>query len=264
MRTCVSTIGALLLVVFAYATSADAQDAQEESIAVERVSANELATAINAWSGGAQWWECGAPIKSRAERSAEYAREFMRVAEANKLSPLMMAAIVEQESGYDECQVGKNTRDRVGLPMHPSYEKVQAELGTSERRRAHGVNYFDAGAAQFLWPRASNFNATNGVPLRDVLDEAWSIDMLGRTLSIFRRNAMTDRPGGYVFMTKTGRAVRVPAEAGFFIHHNSPGAQNHQYFWSVRSRGLRLLKAIQAQRGLAKAAFLLARPFRTS
>jgi hypothetical protein len=260
MRICVSVIGISLLAIFANATPAHAQ----ESPGLEKVTVTELATAIDAWSNGAQWWECGTPIKSRSERSTEYASEFFRVAEASKLSPLMMAAIVEQESGYDECQVGKNTRDRVGLPMHPSYENVAAELGTKEKRRAHGVNYFDAGAAQFLWPRASNFNATDGVSLRDVMDEAWSIGALGRTLSIFRQNAMADRPNGYTFKTTGGRAVHVPAESGFFIHHNSPNASNHRYFWSVRSRGLRLLKSIQEQRGIQKAASVLIRPLQRS
>lgn len=260
MRTCDSVVGIFLLVIFTNTTPAHAQ----EETGIGQITAAELAAAINDWSGGAQWWECGAPIKTRPERSAEYANEFIRVSGANKLSPLMLAAIVEQESGYDECQVGKNTRDRVGLPMHPSYENVLAELGTKEKRRAHGVSYFDAGAAQFLWPRASNFNATDGIPLRDVMDESWSIETLGKTLSIFRYNALADRPNGYTFRTKEGRAVHVSAEAGFFIHHNSPGATNHQYFWSVRSRGLRLLKSIQGQRGLQKAASLLVRPFSRS
>ena len=257
MKTWVSVTVAFLLVIFTDTTPATAQGSQ----GLENVTIPELAQAINSWSNGAQWWECGAPIKTRVERSAEYASEFMRIASAEKLSPLMMAAIVEQESGYDECQVGKPTRDKVGLPMHPTYENVYAELGTKERRRAHGVKFFDAGAAQFLWPRASNFNATDGVPLRDVMDEAWSIGTLGRTLSVFRQNALADRPSGYTFRTKEGRIVRVPPDAGFFIHHNSPNASNDQYFWSVRSRGLRLLKSIQEQRGLAKAAALLVRPF---
>lgn len=257
MRTWVSVVAILVCGIFANATPVHAQ----ETSGLGKITVVELATAIDAWSGGAQWWECGTQVKARVERSVEYASEFVRVADASKLSPLMMAAIVEQESGYDECQVGKNTRDRVGLPMHPSYENVAAELGTLEKRRAHGVNYFDAGAAQFLWPRASNFGATNGVPLRDVMDEVWSIEMLGQNLSVFRRNAMSDRPDGYTFRTKDGRRVQVAAEAGFFIHHNSPNASNHQYFWSVRSRGLRLLKSIQEQRGIRKAASLLVRPF---
>lgn len=260
MKTYVNVVGIFFLVIFANATPVHAQ----ETSGLEKITVAELATAIDAWSGGAQWWECGTPIKVRAERSMEYASEFIRIAEASKLSPLMMAAIVEQESGYDECQVGKNTRDRVGLPMHPSYENVAAELGTKEKRRAHGVHYFDAGAAQFLWPRASNFGATDGVPLRDVMDEAWSIEMLGQTLSIFRVNALADRPDGYTFRTKNGHSIHVAAEAGFFIHHNSPSASNHQYFWSVRSRGLRLLKSIQEQRGIQKAASLLVRPFSRS
>lgn len=260
MKTRVSVTGVFLLVIFTATKPAAAQESQ----GIENITVQELAQAINSWSNGAQWWECGAPIKARPERSVEYAREFMRVASSSKLSPLMMAAIVEQESGYDECQVGKNTRDRVGLPMHPSYENVLAELGTKEKRRSHGVSYFDAGAAQFLWPRASNFNATDGVPLRDVMDEAWSIEMLGKTLSVFRYNALSGRPNGYTFRTREGRSVHVSAEAGFFIHHNSPGATNHQYFWSVRSRGLRLLKSIQEQRGMQKAAAILLRPTRHS
>jgi len=217
----------------------------EEAQGIGNITTTELAAAINAWSGDAQWWECGTPVKNRTNRAMEYAQQFMQGGENNNVSPLMMAAVVEQESGYDQCQVGKRTRDLVGLPFHPTYESVAAELGSSEKRRSHGVHYFDAGAAQFLWPRASAFNATDGVPLREVMSSTWSINTLGITLGIYRKNALVDRPNGYAFRTKTGRSVKVSAEAGFFIHHNSPSASNHQYFWSVRSRGVRLLKAIQ-------------------
>ena len=232
----------------------------EESQSLGNITVTELAAAINAWSGVAQWWECGAPVKTRTERSMEYAQLFTQASETNKVSSLMMAAIVEQESGYDECQVGKRTRDLVGLPMHPSYEKVAAELGTREKRISHGINYFDAGAAQFLWPRASAFNATAGVPLREVMSSIWSINTLGETLGIYRKNALVERPDGYTFRTSEGRQMHVSAEAGFFIHHNSPNASNHQYFWTVRSRGLRLLKAIQDLRTGQKSAAVLFRP----
>lgn len=232
----------------------------EESQSVEKITVSELATAINAWAGDAQWWECGAPIKTRQERALEYANEFATVAENHHLSSLMMAAIVEQESGYDQCQVGGPTRQRVGLSRHPSYEEVYAELGTREKRRAKGISYFDAGAAQFLWPRASAFNATDGVPLKEVMTSAWSIATLGSTLSVYRQTALDKRRNGYTFRTSSGKSVHVSAEAGFFIHHNSPNASNHQYFWSVRSRGLRLLKVIQEMRSATKAASIL-RPF---
>lgn len=232
----------------------------EESQSVEKITVNELAAAINAWAGDAQWWECGAPIRAREERALEYAKTFVANAENNSLSPLMMAAIVEQESGYDQCQVGGPTRQRVGLSRHPSYEEVYAELGTKEKRRAKGISYFDAGVAQFLWPRASAFNATEGVPLKEVMTAEWSIATLGSTLSVYRRNALEKRQNGYTFRTSSGKSVRVSAEAGFFIHHNSPNASNHQYFWSVRSKGLRLLKVIQERRAAVKAANVL-RPF---
>jgi hypothetical protein len=232
----------------------------EESEGVGNITANELAAAIDAWSGEAQWWECGAPVKTRRERSMEYAQRFVKASEINGVSSLMLAAVVEQESGYDECQVGKRTRDLVGLPMHPTYEGVAAELGTREKRRAYGISYFDAGAAQFLWPRASSFNATDGVPLRDVMSSEWSISTLGITLGMYRKNALATRPNGYTFRTNKGRSVHVSAEAGFVIHHNSPDASNHRYFWSVRSRGVRLLKVIQDLRAGQKAASALFRP----
>jgi hypothetical protein len=248
------------MVFFLLMTSPKYSDA-EEAQSVVNVTVGELAAAINAWSGDAQWWECGAPIKTRSERSMEYAQQFVQVAETSKVSSLMLAAVVEQESGYDECQVGKKTRDLVGLPMHPTYESVAAELGTKEKRRLRGISYFDAGAAQFLWPRASAFNATDGVPLRDVMSSDWSIDTLGETLGIYRKNALATRPNGYTFRTSEGRQVHVSAEAGFVIHHNSPDASNHRYFWSVRSRGMRLLKVIQDLRAGQKTAAVLFRPF---
>ena len=232
----------------------------EESESVGSITTTELAAAIDAWSGAAQWWECGVPVKTRRERSMEYAQRFAKAAETNGVSSLMLAAVVEQESGYDECQVGKRTRDLVGLPFHPTYEGVAAELGTREKRRAHGISYFDAGAAQFLWPRASSFNATDGVPLRDVMSSEWSIDTLGVTLGAHRKNALTTRPNGYTFRTSKGRSVHVSTEAGFVIHHNSPDASNHRYFWSVRSRGVRLLKVIQDLRAGQKAVSVLFQP----
>lgn len=232
----------------------------EESQGIGDVTVAELAAAINAWSGEAQWWECGAPVKTRTERATEYAKRFMQAGEINKVSSLMMAAVVEQESGYDQCQVGKRTRDLVGLSFHPTYESVAAELGTREKRASHGISYFDAGAAQFLWPRASAFNATNGVPLREVMNSEWSIGTLGETLGIYRKNALSTRPNGYIFRTSKGRTVQVSAEAGFFIHHNSPNASNHQYFWSVRTKGMRLLKAIQDLRTNRRVVMVLFRP----
>ena len=232
----------------------------EEAQGIGNVTVVELAAAINAWSGEAQWWECGAPVKTRMERATEYAKRFTQAGETNKVSSLMMAAVVEQESGYDQCQVGKRTRDLVGLSFHPTYESVAAELGTKEKRASHGIRYFDAGAAQFLWPRASAFNATDGVPLREVMNSEWSIGTLGETLGIYRKNALSTRPNGYAFRTSKGRAVQVSAEAGFFIHHNSPNASNHQYFWSVRTKGMRLLKAIQDFRTSRQAVMRLFRP----
>jgi len=232
----------------------------EEAPQPEKITVNELAGAINAWAGDAQWWECGASIKVRRERSFEYAKAFVATAEKNHLSSLMLAAIVEQESGYDQCQVGRPTRERVGLPMHPSYDQVFTELGTKQKRASRGVSYFDAGAAQFLWPRASAFNATDGVSLRDVMTADWSISTLGETLSVYRQNALEKRSNGYTFRTSSGKSIHVSAESGFFIHHNSPNASNHQYFWSVRSKGLRLMKAIQDIRAGSKAASFL-RPF---
>ena len=214
------------------------------------VTVEELAQAIDSWTGGGQWWECGSKVDDRQARSMEYAQQFIDVAKTRKISPVMMSAIVEHESGYDQCQVGKRTKDIVGLPAHPTYKQVKRELGTKELRRRHGIRYFDAGAAQFLWPCASAYNITKSVPLRDVLSMDWSINSLGETLAIHRDNALARRADGYVFLTPTKRRpVHVSAEQGFFIHHNSPNATNHTYFWNVRAKGMRLWKKILELRG---------------
>jgi len=215
-----------------------------------KVTVEELAQAIDSWSDGVQWRECGKRIIDRQDRSAEYAQEFIKVAKTYNLSPVMMSAIVEQESGYDECQVGKGTKDLVGLPVHPTYKQINRELGTREQRRRYGIRYFDAGAAQFLWPCATAWDVTKNIPLREVLSMEWSIENLGQTLDMHRSSALRRRSGGYVFLTPTKkRRVFVPAEKGFFIHHNSPSATNHSYFWNVRARGMRLWKKILEVRG---------------
>jgi len=215
------------------------------SLAESSVTADELAQAINSWSKGAQWRECGRRIENREERAAEYAEQFIEVAKSYKLSPVMMSAIVEQESGYDECQIGKNTKDRVGLPNHPTYNQIAKTLGTKELRKSYGVDYFDAGAAQFLWPCASAYDITKYIPLSDVLSMEWSIETLGETLSRHRNNAIYDRPQGYIFLSPTKhRPIHVAPDKGFFIHHNSPNATNHRYFWNVRARGKRLWRKI--------------------
>lgn len=214
------------------------------------VTVEELAYAINSWSNGVQWRECGKRIVDRQERAAEYANKFVEVANTYKLSPIMMAGIVEQESGYDECQVGKGTKDTVGLPVHPSYRQIKSKLGTKELRRSYGIRYFDAGAAQFLWPCATAWDITKNIPLRDVLSMEWSIENLGQTLDMHRTSALRRRSGGYIFLTPTkNRRVFVAAEKGFFIHHNSPSATNHSYFWNVRARGIRIWKKILEVRG---------------
>lgn len=213
--------------------------------ASSKVTVEELAHAIDSWSDGVQWWECGKRIDDRQARSGEYAQKFIDVAKTYKLSPIMMSAMVEQESGYDECQVGKSTKDIVGLPAHPTYKQIKGELGTKELRRRHGIRYFDAGAAQFLWPCASAYNITKYISLRDVLSMDWSIENLGQTLALHRDNALTRRPEGYIFFSPTKRRpIRVATGQGFFIHHNSPNATNHSYFWNVRARGMRLWKRI--------------------
>jgi hypothetical protein len=215
------------------------------SYAESTVNANELAQAINSWTKGSQWRECGRRIKNREERATEYANKFIEVAKNYKLSPVMMSAIVEQESGYDECQIGKNTKDHVGLPVYPTYKQIALTLGTKALRKMHGIDYFDAGAAQFLWPCASAYDITKHIPLSDVLSMEWSIEALGKTLARHRDDALSSRPRGYIFLTPTKHLpIRVSADKAFFIHHNSPNATNHRYFWNVRARGKRLWEKI--------------------
>lgn len=227
---------AVILCLFLLSGSAHAESS---------VKASELAQAINSWSEGVQWRECGKRIKNREERSTEYAERFIEVAKNHKLSPVMMSAIVEQESGYDECQVGKGTKEQVGLPVHPTYKQIATKLGTRAVRKKHGIRYFDAGAAQFLWPCASAYDITKHIPLSDVLSMEWSIESLGQTLSMHRDNALARRPRGYVFLTPTKRRpIRISSDKGFFIHHNSPNATNHRYFWNVRAHGMRLWRKI--------------------
>lgn len=243
------TIATFVTLSTCYSSSAGAQ---EEQIAeYHGVTVNELAYAIISAFGNVAWWECGKAMdqpQDREARAATYAKTFIERASEKRISPVLMAAIVEQESTYDECALGKRARDRAKLPMHPSYDQTYAELGTREKRSRYGLQHIEVGAAQYMWPRASMDGQEDSVSLRQAMTMDWSIGNLGRSLVSYRDRALSSRPQGFTFVNTKGRSVVVPAGFGFFVYHNSSTGNNDRYFFTIRSRGSRIMKAIDRHR----------------
>lgn len=229
--------------------------AQEEEKTItegyQGITVDELAYAISSAFGNVAWWECGKAMDQMQDREARarvYATTFIERASQRKLSPILMAAIVEQESTYDECALGKKARDRAKLPMHPSYDQTYAELGTKEKRNHYGLRYIEVGAAQYMWPRASMDGREESVSLKQAMTMDWSIGNLGRSLVSYRDRARAIRPHGFTFMNSKRRPVLVPVDFGFFVYHNSSAGNNDRYFFTIRSRGSRIVKAIDRHR----------------
>jgi len=204
---------------------------------------DELGGAIEAWAGDHTWYECGEALQgeARKSRAQQYARYFKRVADKYKVPTIFLSSIVEQESGYDECAIGFVARQKAELPAHPTYTEVKRKLGYPWTRKRYGISYFDVGAAQFLWPRGSYKNITKGVELRDVMSMEWSVDTLGKMLVEYRAYAQDYYSRGYHFRNSRGYYKRIPPQFGYFIHHNSPDASNHQYYFNVRRKAKRIL-----------------------
>jgi hypothetical protein len=215
------------------------------------VTVDELAYAIRSAFGNVAWWECGKAMDQPQDiesRSVVYAKTFIERAREKRVSPVMMTAIVEQESTYDECALGKRARDRAKLPMHPSYDQTYAELGTKEKRSRYGLHHIEVGAAQYMWPRASMDGQQEAVSLRQAMTMDWSIGNLGRSLASYLDRALSSRPQGFTFVNAKRRPVLVPANFGYFVYHNSSTGDNDRYFFTIKSRGSRIMKAIDRYR----------------
>jgi hypothetical protein len=257
-HSCVFGVSCFVLIVLSIFHSFNSIAQAEETNATDEyrgVTVDELAYAIRSAFGDVSWWECGKSMdqpQDRESRSVVYAKTFIERAREKRVSPVMMAAIVEQESTYDECAIGKRARDRAKLPMHPSYDQTYAELGTKEKRSHYGLRYIEVGAAQYMWPRASIDGQQEAVSLRQAMTMDWSIGNLGRSLVSYRDRALSSRPHGFTFVNSKRRPVVVPAGFGFFVFHNSSSGDNDRYFFTIKSRGNRIMKAIDHYRADAE------------
>lgn len=192
----------------------------------------ELAGAINAWTGPSKyvnWFECGTK-ENRFQRSREYASAIIQASKLYKHRPSIVAAILEQESGYDRCQVGRPSRRVAGLPIHPSKAQVVKAYGTAKARKKNRVTRVDVGAAQFLWPYGAPYGVTNDVELGTVLTLSWTVDALGRTLAKHRERTKGRERYGSRFLS--------PIDYYWTLHHSYKMSRN--YYANVSRRAKRL------------------------
>lgn len=206
------------------------------------VTESALACAIDSWTNGARWFECGSP-DGREDRAREYAKLILKSSARYGHDPLVLAGIIEQESGFDRCQIGRPSRRSAQLPLHPTREQVLQAFGSIQARRKARVTRVDAGPAQFLWPYGSAFSATEGVTLDKVLDLAWSLDTLGWTLDRHRELALKRGSVTHGFH-------RLPPDDTYWTRHNTGSGFSPRYYSNVTRRVRRLsAKTEDCERG---------------
>ena len=152
---------------------------------------NTLAEAIAGWSGRFRWFECGEPYTEDEAliRAREYANVIIREADKEDHPIVMLASVIEQESGYDRCSVGRQARRKAGLPAHPTEAQIVRQLGDRRSRSRSNVVRFDAGVAQFMWPGGIIDELVEDSTIHDVLDMEWSVSALALALSHYREYA---------------------------------------------------------------------------
>jgi len=202
----------------------------------------KLSRAINAWTGPSKyvnWFECGSKT-DREERANEYASLIFHVSGRGNHDPSIVAAILEQESGYDRCQVGGPTRRSAGLPVHPTKAAVIELFGTEKARKARRVSRLDLGAAQFLWPYGAPYRVTEGVPIEKPLSLDWTIEALGMTLTKHRESAKR--------RVSVFNKVLLPNDYYWTYHHTGYNFSK-SYYGNVIRRANRLARSCNENNG---------------
>ena len=191
---------------------------------------SELVCAIKQWSGSAPWWECGVKVTvgstEHEQLAALYADQLYDASSWYRHYPYLLSGLVQQESGFDRCQIGRPSRKAAGLVQHPTQEQVLSRF----KNMRHGRRV-DAGLAQFLWPWGSPYGVTEGVGLEQVLGLKWSVDALGYTLDRGRRTARGTK--------RDGLRVLQPSE-WYFVRHRTPYGWSGRYYHAVTSKAERL------------------------
>jgi hypothetical protein len=158
-------------------------------------SAPDLGTGILRWklaTANGLWWSCGEAQKNPEIIANEIAQTIKQETMFRKLNPWELAAIMAKESKFDECAIGKGTRDwayEKGL-LKPSRQTISHNredilkvLGNpawkQEQRKA------DLGIAQMMWPTVYSHNP------RDLLYRSSSIRIAAEELA--KRRSIHER-----------------------------------------------------------------------
>ena len=117
---------------------------------------------MEAWKragASGRWWSCGVAQEDGAAIAAELGQSIEQEATAQGLNPWGLAAVIAKESKFDECALGKKSRDlgysegilkRNRLTISHTAEDVLAVLG-SKRWKAE-VGKADLGLPQVMYP----------------------------------------------------------------------------------------------------------------
>ena len=124
--------------------------------------AQRLASGMESWKragASGRWWSCGVAQENGSAIAKELAEDIVENSAAHNLNPWGLAGVIAKESKFDECALGKKSRDlgyAMGVLKHNKLtishtaEDVLAVLAT--KRWKDEVGKADLGLPQVMYP----------------------------------------------------------------------------------------------------------------
>jgi len=237
------------------------------------------------------WYECGKKIKQAdiEERAREYSGaiigsvESVRISTGFYVDPIVVRAIVYQESSDDACAVGTQEISRLSKALGKSpgrneirrhirkwslaskgsrlwclkhgigFEDCRKEYLKENHPRYAGIDGWDIGATQFRWPSSSlskrsvmlpTFRRVTGISIDELLDYEVSIHLLVENLAYYYK---TCRKHKHWIKNRSGqRERRLKTIDAYYVHHHSGPISWSQRNWNNIGRRLRAIKKMKS------------------